>query len=82
MSGCCQFKQHHFILFLKVRQTFTLHTVATFHCYKQVFEQRKSRGTEKMLRYEEANADYLKAGPRAPQPIYEIICLFGKVDLK
>jgi hypothetical protein len=37
---------------------------------------------KKLLRYEEANADYLSAELRAPQPWYAIICLFGKVDLK
>jgi hypothetical protein len=37
---------------------------------------------KKLLRYEEANADYRDAELRAPQPWYAIICLLGKVDLK
>lgn len=37
---------------------------------------------KKLLRYEAANADYLSAELRAPQPFYAIICIFGKVDLK
>ena len=37
---------------------------------------------KKLLRYEEANADYQRAELSAPQPWYAIICLFGEVDLK
>jgi hypothetical protein len=36
---------------------------------------------KKLLRYEEANADYKRAELSAPQPWYAIICLFGEVDL-
>jgi hypothetical protein len=37
---------------------------------------------KKLLRYEEANADYQRAELSAPEPWYAIICLLGKVDLK